>query len=68
MTNLVIPNANYGIICEGGTGCGKSASIIKPLIVSAAEKGYAGLIYDYNGNPNLESNPILTRCAISGNK
>lgn len=66
MSNLVIPNANYGIICEGGTGCGKSASIIKPLIASAAEKGYAGLIYDYNGNPNLESNPILTRCAIWG--
>ncbi len=66
MTHLVIPNANYGIICEGGTGCGKSASIIKPLVISAAENGYAGLVYDYNGNPNLESNPVLTRCAMWG--
>lgn len=66
--NLVIPNANFGIICEGGTGCGKSASIIKPIIASAAEQGYAGIVYDYNGNPRLESNPILTRCALWGVK
>src|SRR5208283_573108 len=65
-SRLRIPNANFGIICEGGTGCGKSASIIKPIIASAAEQGYAGIVYDYNGNPALESNPILTRCALWG--
>ena len=65
---LVMPNANFGTIVEGGTGSGKSASIIKPMIAQAAENGFPGVIYDYNGNPNEETNPILTRCAYWGIK
>ncbi len=66
MKYLVVPHANHGIICEGGTGAGKSASIIKPFIAQASYEGYAGIVYDFNGNPTLESNPILTRCAFWG--
>ncbi|MFN4083964.1 MAG: type IV secretory system conjugative DNA transfer family protein [Bacteroidia bacterium] len=48
---LTIHNPFQGIWIEGGAGSGKSASLIEPIILQAAEKGYSGIIYDYKGNP-----------------
>ncbi len=63
---IFFPHANSGCIVEGSTNSGKSASIIKQMIAQAAEEGYAGLIYDYNGNPTEDKSPILTRVALYG--
>jgi len=48
---LVVHSPQQGIWIEGGAGSGKSASLIEPLIHQAIEKGFAGVIYDFKGNP-----------------
>lgn len=42
-----IPNPFRGTLVLGGAGAGKSYSIGEPLIEQFAEKGFAGLIYDF---------------------
>lgn len=49
--NLVVHSPQQGIWVEGGAGSGKSASLIEPFIHQAIEKGFAGVIYDFKGNP-----------------
>ncbi|PKP45555.1 MAG: hypothetical protein CVT95_08500 [Bacteroidetes bacterium HGW-Bacteroidetes-12] len=48
---LVVHSPQQGIWVEGGAGSGKSASLIEPFIHQAIEKGFAGVVYDYKGNP-----------------
>lgn len=48
---LVVHSPQQGIWVEGGAGSGKSASLIEPFIHQAVEKGFAGVIYDFKGNP-----------------
>ena len=52
--NVYIPNPFRGIFIAGGAGAGKSRSVIEPLIYQSVEKGYTGLLYDYE-------NPVLAR-------
>jgi type IV secretory pathway TraG/TraD family ATPase VirD4 len=63
---LAVTNANQHILVEGGSGSGKSASIIKPLIMDYTKTGLPGVIYDYNGDPRDEGSPILSRTAYRG--
>ena len=62
---LYIPKPQQHIWIDGGPGSGKSQSLIKPMIKQAALRGDAGLIYDYEGDPTAENNPILTRVAYT---
>ena len=62
---LYIPKPQQHIWIDGGPGSGKSQSLIKPMIQQAALRGDAGLIYDYEGDPTAEGNPILTRVAYT---
>jgi len=62
---LYIPKPQQHIWIDGGPGSGKSQSLIKPMIRQAAMRGDAGLIYDYEGDPTAENNPILTRVAYT---
>ena len=55
---LYIHNPRQGIQVSGGAGSGKSASVIIPLIVQFIEKGYAGFLYDFEGNPLEDGSPI----------
>lgn len=48
---------------DGGPGSGKSESWIKGIIYQCAERNYAGLIYDWEGDPTKKGSPILTRIA-----
>jgi len=58
---LVLPNADYGSLTDGGTGAGKSLSIIKPFIYEGVSKGFSGVFYDYNGDPTKEDSLLITR-------
>ncbi len=57
---LWIPNAAAGIWVEGAAGSGKSFSMVIPHIFEFAKRGYAGLVYDYEGNLN-EKGGLLTK-------
>jgi hypothetical protein len=65
---LYFPKGEYHFLIDGNTGCGKTASVIKPMIYDAAKTGYAGLIYDFNGDPRLKGCPMQTRTALLGLK
>ena len=62
---LYIPKPQQHIWIDGGPGSGKSQSLIKPMIKQAALRGFPGLIYDYEGDPTAENNPILARVAYT---
>ena len=49
--NLTITNQFQGIWIEGGAGSGKSASLIEPIIHQNIHNGFAGVVYDFKGNP-----------------
>jgi hypothetical protein len=59
--NLIIHKPQQHIWIDGGPGSGKSQSLIKPILKQVAEMGYAGLVYDYEGDPTALGNPILTK-------
>lgn len=58
-----VPEEN--IFIDGGPGSGKSHYIIKNIIFQSALRQYAAFIYDYEGDPTKEGNPILTQIAYS---
>lgn len=58
---LTIHSPQQNTWIDGGPGSGKSQSIIKPIIKQAAERGYAGVIYDFEGDPREPEAPILGR-------
>lgn len=47
-----IPNPQRGIMISGGQGSGKTRSLIEPIIWQCAQKGYTGILYDYE-SPTL---------------
>lgn len=53
------------IFIDGGPGSGKSHYLIKHFIKQACEREYAGLIYDYEGDPLSPGSPILSSIAYS---
>ena len=61
---LIINNPRQGVWVEGGAGAGKSASVIIPIIVQAVNKGFAGLIYDFEGDLT-EGGGLLTKVAYT---
>lgn len=55
---LYIPNAEAGIAAIGATGCGKSYSLINPLIRSALDQGFPVIYFDFkytSDSPNPTS-------------
>lgn len=60
------PVQNFWI--DGGPGSGKSESFIKGMIYQCAERGYAGFIYDWEGDPTKQDSPILSRVAYGSTK
>lgn len=48
---VVLDSLSQGIYIEGSTGSGKSSSVIEPIIYQAADRGFAGFLYDFKGNP-----------------
>jgi hypothetical protein len=63
--NLIVHSPQQNFWIDGGPGSGKSESLIKPIIKQAAERGYAGIIYDYEGDPREPEAPILGRIAYA---
>lgn len=61
--NIHKPQRN--IYIDGSPGSGKSASIIEAIIVQTIEQGKAGCIYDFEGDPTKDGNPILSSLAYS---
>lgn len=64
---LWIKNAAAGLWCEGGAGSGKTASMVIPCIKQFVNDGYAGLIYDYEGDLT-EGGGLLTKIAYTNLK
>lgn len=58
-----VPEEN--IFIDGGPGSGKSHFVIKHVIFQAALRQYAAFVYDYEGDPHKEGNPILSQIAYS---
>lgn len=65
---MSILNPRQGIFVVGGAGSGKSASILIPLEYQAVQKNYAGIIYDFEGDPTEQGGAILTRHIINAKK
>lgn len=61
--DIKIHKPQQNIYIEGGPGSGKSESWIKGMIYQCAERGYAGFIYDWEGDVTKEGSPILSRIA-----
>jgi len=62
---LRIHKPEENIFIDGGPGSGKSHYLIKFNINQAAKNQYAGVIYDYEGDPTKEGCPILTNIVYS---
>jgi type IV secretory pathway TraG/TraD family ATPase VirD4 len=62
--HLSIFNPRLGIFIEGGAGSGKTVLIIM-MLIEFIKKGYAGMMYDYEGDltEDDESAGLLTRVA-----
>lgn len=61
--SLRIHKPQQNIYIDGGPGSGKSESFIKGIIYQCAERNYAGLIYDWEGDPTKKGSPILSQIA-----
>ncbi|HPV56867.1 MAG TPA: conjugal transfer protein TraG, partial [Tenuifilaceae bacterium] len=62
---LSIHKPAENIFIDGGPGSGKSHYLIKFFIKQAMEREYAGVIYDYEGDPFSKGSPILSNIAYS---
>lgn len=65
---MTIHRPQQNIYIDGGPGSGKSESWIKGIIYQCAQRGYAGFIYDWEGDPTKENSPILSRIAYGSVK
>lgn len=65
--SLAVPDPTLGFYFEGTAGSGKSV-MIENLLYQAAQKGFAGVVYDYEGNPLEEDGAILTRLVYTALK
>jgi hypothetical protein len=64
---LAIPDPTLGFYLEGTAGSGKSV-LTECLLYQATQKGYAGVVYDFEGNPLEEDGAVLTRLVYTGLK
>lgn len=64
---LAVPDPTLGFYFEGTAGSGKSV-MIENLLYQATHKGYAGVVYDFEGNPLEEDGAVLTRLVFTGLK
>lgn len=62
---LRVHKPEENIFIDGGPGSGKSHYLIKFMIQQAAQRQYAGIIYDYEGDPTKDGCPILSNIAFS---
>ena len=65
---LNLLDARTATFIEGSAKAGKTASLIIPIIVQSIENGFAGLIYDYEGDLREEGSGLLSRTAYSAVK
>ncbi len=65
---LSIRDIRTATFIEGSAKAGKTASIIIPTIVQAAQNQFAGLIYDYEGNLTEDGGGLLTHVAYTAIK
>lgn len=64
---LAVPDPTLGFYFEGTAGSGKSV-MVENLLYQATQKGYAGVVYDFEGNPLEEDGAVLTRLVYTGLK
>ena len=62
-----ITRPEMGIAIEGGAGAGKSV-LIKNILSQAGRKGYAGVLYDFEGDCREKGGAELTRTILSSVK
>ena len=62
---MILHNPTEGIWIEGGAGSGKSAFLFNNIIRQVATKHYAGVIYDFEGDPTEKGSPVLTKVAYN---
>ena len=48
--DLPINNPQAGVLITGLPGCGKTKYLIEPLLYKMIQKGYTGIVYDYDFN------------------
>ena len=60
---LTVHKPQQNLWIDGGPGSGKSDTFIKAIISQSAQRGYAGLIYDWEGDPTQEGSPLLSQVA-----
>lgn len=60
---MTIHSPQQNIWIDGGPGSGKSGTFIYSIITQSAMRGYAGWIYDWEGDPTQEGSPILGKVA-----
>lgn len=63
--SMRVHSPQQNIWIDGGPGSGKSGTFINSIIIQSATRGYAGWIYDYEGDPTQENSPILSRIAYT---
>lgn len=49
---LPITHPQTGILIAGSPGCGKTKCLIEPILFRMIQKGYAGIVYDYDFTPS----------------
>jgi hypothetical protein len=62
---LRIHKPEENIYIDGGPGSGKSHYLIKFILDQAAKRQYAGVVYDYEGDPTKKGCPILSNIVYS---
>lgn len=60
---LTIHKPQQNLWIDGGPGSGKSDTFIKSIIEQCTKRNYAGLIYDWEGDPHKHESPILSKVA-----
>ena len=64
--NLPLNNPCRGTLVIGGAGSGKTKSVLEPMLFEMIKKGYCGIIYDYDFEPELKgSNYSLSHLAYN---
>ena len=64
---LFINKPEYGVYIEGGAGAGKSV-LIQNFLHQACMNGYAGVLYDYEGDCREKDGAALSRTVLSALK
>lgn len=62
---LHLNKTNYGVGIEGGAGSGKTV-LMQSILDQACQNGFAGVLYDYEGDCREPDGAALTRTVMSG--